>query len=286
MAKVAKLKSPAVSGKRSAIGSLPESLSEPPPELGNYALMIFGEKGIGKTSLAAQFPGALILQLEPRRRNVRVWQKPIRPYTLRELRAAEKANGKAPVTPWQELCATIDTAIADDRVKTLVIDTVDRAYDACLAHWCYTLGINDPSDVNDYGATWRQIKDDFEEVLNRILYAETKGLVLISHAIYREVETRGGIGGYEVLMPSCAPAALKTIKAIADFAFYYGYYGKQRALFIQGDEHIWSACGVEDHFLSVEGKRLRVISMGNSAAEAYQRLLAAYNNKASDLVED
>lgn len=267
---------------------IPDEPNVPPSELTEYVLTIFGEKGIGKTSLAAQFEGALILQLEPRRRNLRVWQKAIRPRSLRELKQEERkvlSSGGQLITPWQEIVTVIEQAIEDDRVKCLVIDTVDRAYDACLTHWCYSLGISDPSEQNDYGATWRMIRDDFEEALNRILYAEEqgirKGLILISHAHYREIESRGGLESYELLVPTCAPAAFKTIKAISDFAFYYGYYQNKRALYLRGSDHIWAACGTDEHFISREGEPLSVILMGNSPREAYENLTKAYNNELS-----
>jgi hypothetical protein len=259
--------------KRKDLGNLiPDSLNEPPKEIGQYAILIYGEKGIGKTSLAAQFPGAFILQLEPRRRNLRVFQRLIKPCSLEELQEDQH-------TPWEEIKETIRQALEHPKVKTIVIDTVDRAYDACLIHHCFELGIPDPSALNDYGATWRRIKDDFEASISEVLFHPSeKGLIFISHAQLREVESKTETESYEIICPTCAPAAWKTLKAVCDFAFYYGYQKTRRVMYIRGDEFIWGACGSSEHFLSSDGQPLKVIPMGNSPEEAFKMFMAGFNN--------
>ena len=49
-----------------------DEVNEPSTTLTDYAICLFGEKGVGKTSLAAQFENSLIIMLEPKRRNLRM----------------------------------------------------------------------------------------------------------------------------------------------------------------------------------------------------------------------
>lgn len=262
----------------------PDDLNEPPNRLTDYCILIFGEKGIGKTSLAAQFPHTLTIMTEPRRRNLRIRQVSVEPRTLKEMYAMKKVTrhtGENFQTPWQFLGEVVSEALTDPTVKTLALDTIDRIYDMALTHHCYEREIADPSALNDYGATWRDIKVDFEDLLRRIL-ASGKGLVLLSHARLRPVEVRGG-DGYDILCPTCTPAAFDILKALTDYAFYYGYFSKQRAMFLRGNDLIWSACGVDDRFMSPQGDPLTVISMGKSASESYTNLTAGFDNKVEDL---
>jgi len=262
----------------------PNEYNEPPEHFTNYCTIIFGEKGVGKTSLCAQFPGSLVLMTEPRRRNLRIRQAVVPPMSMdqlmREYKEAEK-KGIDYQTPWMKMHDMIQLAVKDDSVKTIVIDTIDRAYEHCLMHQCVIRDIKDPSALNDYGATWRSIKDDLEEMLRFVLNTD-KGLIMVSHADLRQVEARSG-ETYEILCPTCTPSCFKVLKAFCDYAFYYGYHSKQRALFLRGNELIWSSCGVDDHFLSPKGVPLNTIRMGDSAKEAYESLMAAFANKVEDL---
>jgi hypothetical protein len=134
--------------------------------------------------------------------------------------------------------------------------------------------------LNDYGATWRAIKDDFESTFNKILFAE-KGLVFISHAHLREAEVRTG-EKYEFLCPTCSPAAFKYVKAVADYAFYMGYHNRRRAMYLRGHEDLWCACGTSDFFLDPEGNEVKTILLGENPDAAFDTLLSSFNNKIWD----
>jgi hypothetical protein len=232
-------------------------------------MVLFGEKGVGKTSTAAQFPNAIVGMLEPRRRNLRI----------RMVRLDRSESGKT--LSWSHTKRFIEACIEDESVGTVVIDTVDRAYAKCLEEICHNKGIKDPGELNDYGATWREIKDEFESTLNSVLYAE-KGLVLISHAHYREMELRSG-NTMELLVPTCPPAAFNYLKAAADYAFYMGYHERQRALYLRGHEDLWCACGSSEHFMDPNGEPLNTILLGNSPEEAFETMVRAFNNEVYDL---
>ena len=250
----------------------PEELNEPPDDLLAYATCIFGEKGIGKTSLASQFPDSLVIMGEPLRKNLRIRQVPLVPLSVKDL---NRLKGE---TPWEKFKAIVKKALNDDTVQTMVIDTIDRIYEACLTHVCYEKGISDPGELNDYGMTWRQIAQEFESTLNQIPMGD-KGLVLISHAHYRDVESRDGEESFQLLIPTCSPAAFRYVKGVCDYAFYYGYHQRTRCMYLRGTDHIWSACGTPDHFNYTDGSPIERIEMEGTPEFAFQQLVSGFNNE-------
>lgn len=246
---------------------LETEVNEPPDELFAYLICLYGKKGIGKTSLASQAPGSHTFMWEPRRRNLRIRQQDMNQYPDEER--------------WTAYKELQQQALDDDSVQVIINDTVDRLYEACLAGNCYDRGITSPPN-DDYGATWREIKADFEETLDLIRAAD-KGHVLISHQTTREMTSMDG-GDYTVIEPSCMPAAFKYIQAAADFAFYYGIYEGKRALYLRGiDNFIWAACGTDEHFMQPGGKEVMILEMGNSPKLAYKSLVDSFYNKLYDI---
>lgn len=239
----------------------PDEINEPPASILEYCVCLFGEKGVGKTSLAAQFPDAIVGMTEPRRRNLRI-----------RMVALDK--------DWQYLRQFIRACIEDSSVKTVVIDTIDRAYAQCLAHVCHQKGISDPGQMNDYGATWREIKDEFESTMNSILYAD-KGLIFISHAQHKDMELRTG-ETRALIVPTCSPAAFNYVKAVADYAFYFGYHGSNRALYLRGHEDLWTGCGSNEHFMDPDGNPVKTLLLGETPQEAYDTLIRSFKNQVWD----
>ena len=186
---------------------IPSEPIESPSNFLDYCTVLFGAKGVGKTSLAAQFPGSVVLQLEPRRRNLRIRQYEVRPMSLKELEIAGLS-----VSPWLEIKEFIAAALSDKSVKHITIDTADRFYDAAFVYHCVRKGVENPSECNDYGQTWDKIRWDVEETLNKILYSP-KGCMITSHTKLRENEEDEQ--GAEFYAPTCKPA-MRSSMAIWD----------------------------------------------------------------------
>ena len=261
------------SAKKSLI---PREPVEPSGNLTDYCVFIFGAKGVGKTSLAAQFPGSVILQLEPRRRSLRVRQYEVRPMSIKELTRKGITD-----SPWTKIKEFIAEAIKDDTVDHICIDTADKFYDAAFIHHCTKKGVENPSECNDWGQTWDAIRWDVEEQVNKILYSDL-GCLLTSHTKLRENEE--DMEGTEFYAPTCKPAMWQILKAAADYSFFYGFLSSKRVLRMRGsEERYWLACGPEDHFLSPEGNRVETISMGVTSTEAYQQLTNSFKNKVQDI---
>ena len=232
--------------------SLPREKTAKVKELAGYSILIYGEKKIGKTSLAAQFPDAFFLMFEPGGKALELFA--------------------APVKSWKHFVAYLDTLEREDRFDTVVIDTIDLCYEACYESICKANNITHPNEMRDHGQTWRAIKTEFQRQIHRLL-SLGRGVILLSHA--KEVEIMGLNGQATTRIQSTMSGqAHDVVDALIDIWIYYGYKGRNRYLFLNGNEHITAgARNMEDHFLLDNP-----IYCGKSAAETYQNFQAAFNN--------
>jgi hypothetical protein len=237
--------------------TLPTTVSIPSQKLGDYSILFFGDKKIGKTSLAAMFPDALFLMTEPGARALPVYQTPILEWkTFREsLRLLRSPQG--------------------NRFKTVVVDTVDLAFKMAETYACQKMGITHPSE-EDWGRGWGAVRDEFTTQM-QILLNMGKGVILISHATEREIKTRSGVK-YDRIQPTMSNQARDVVEGMVDIWAYYTYDGQQRVLRIRGDEHITAGHRLQNNF-RYGGNEVRDIDMGTSAEESYRNLIACFNNK-------
>lgn len=245
---------------------LPTKKSDPPESLWDLCMCLYGTKGIGKTSLTALFPGALNFQWEALRRNIRMLTIP---------------EPGQPALDWPTFRGYRDLILGmpkEERPRTIVIDTVDNAYEACLKTVTQeNYGVDhpqDPSLSNLYGMPWTHVKVEFRTTMDALRNACC--IVFISHQREREVD------GSDImqLTPTCSPACWTYLKGATDVAWYYGYKGRERVLVLQGSEDVWASCQVDDHFLHPEtDEPLAMINMGHTAQDAIDRLGLAWENK-------
>jgi len=93
--------------------ALPTAPIEPIDQLGAYSWMIYGQKKIGKSSLAGQFPDAFFFMFEPGAKALRIRRVDI---------------GK-----WEDALGYLDTLEkSPGYCKTVVIDTGFEAYQKCI----------------------------------------------------------------------------------------------------------------------------------------------------------
>lgn len=245
--------------------SLPDKLSVPAKDLTAYTLLIYGEKKIGKTSLAAHFPGALFLMFEPGGKALEIYQRP--------------------VNSWLEFVAYVDLLEKDTRFQTIVIDTVDIAYRQCFEAMCRKMAIQHPSDENDFGKSWGVIEVEFGKQMARL--AHSKGVLLLSHASVSEIKSRTG-ESFQYLEPSMPKQAMRYVTGVVDVWAYYGYLGKERRLLIQGDEFLGAGNRLQEtgKFCTPDGKAIVSIPMGTSSTQAYRNLIAAFDGKQKTVGED
>lgn len=245
--------------------SLPTELNEPSDSLSDYSILLYGAKKIGKTSLAARFPDAFFLSTEPGTKALRVFSRPVR--------------------SWEEYAGYIKLLKGGKHeFKTVVVDTIDILYELAFSHICKKKLINHPNEENDYGATWKEITDTFKRGVMDLLNIPNIGVIFISHDTEKEVELRDGTK-LDRVQPTMSRQAMSVVEAVVDIIMNYSYSKKGRFLRIDGAQDIVAGCRIEEHFVRAGGKprtagdRIRSISMGLTAQEAYDNLISAFDNK-------
>nr|DAX01325.1 MAG TPA: AAA domain protein [Bacteriophage sp.] len=141
--------------------------------------VIYGAEGIGKTTLAAQFPNPLFIDTEGSTKQLDVARLP------------------AP-TSWEMLMQELDFVIVRRPCSTLVIDTVDWAEQLCIADLCARNAKNGIEDFG-YGKGWEYEKESFGKFLNKLTEVINAGInvTLTAHAALRKFEQPDEMGSYD-----------------------------------------------------------------------------------------
>lgn len=233
---------------------LPTEKTPPSESLQDYSILLFGEKKIGKTTLASMFPDNLLLMTEPGAKSLDVFKMPVR--------------------TWKEFKKIIRLLRKDHRFRTVTVDTVDLLFKLCDAQVCKDLGIDHVSEA-DWGRGWSAVRDEFTTQMAELMGLE-KGVILISHSTEKEIKPRSG-PKYDRIQPTMPNTARDICEAMVDIWGYFHYDGRDRILTIRGDEHITAGHRLQTRF-RYKGKELEHISMGESKEEAYENFISAFDN--------
>jgi hypothetical protein len=247
---------------------LPDEPSEPSDSLSDYSIMLYGGKKIGKTTLCSQFPDPFFLATEPGTKALRVRALPAR--------------------SWEEAVAIVDAL--EKKFKsgtkycgTVIVDTTDLLYEYAFSSVCRKKMIKHPHEENDFGATWREIRVAFRDIVVRLLSLPC-GVVFVSHDTEKEIELADG-NKVDRTQPTMSGQALAEIEGIVDIIAYYGFEGKRRSLRIRGHQSMVAGTRLKEHFIKKGGKvgkpedRIIAIPLGDTEEEAYENLIRAFDNE-------
>ena len=257
-----------------SIGSglvLPTEKRQPISNLELSRWLIFGKKKIGKTDLASQFPGALIVAFEPGTEELDVFDIPIPPQGC--------LPGTTTTVPgWKFFTNYIDLLEkTKHQYRMIVIDTGFVAYNRCLEYICFENGWEYPSDDKQFGSGWFKVAKEFSTQLTRIEQLQI-GVIVICHDKLLEQQTSSG-SKFDIVVPKLSSQADDFFRATIQNVGYYHYRGHERYLTIRGSDYIMAGIGSKTRFRTPEGLPIYSIPMGNSAEEGYQNFLAAFNNE-------
>ena len=166
-------------------------------ELGKQTILLYAPPKLGKSTFASKFPEAMFFECEPGLNHLEVF--------------------KLPTYKWEdflEACKLI--AKGEHSFKTLVIDTVDNAFKMCSDYVCAKHGIEYEGDMG-HGKGWALVKNEWHRVLTR-LASLPYGLILISHAVDKTIETR--TGEYTKTTPSLPDRARNVVLGLVDIILY------------------------------------------------------------------
>jgi hypothetical protein len=198
-------------------------------DFSHYTTLLYGREKIGKTTVAASWPEAIFFSCEPGTKGLEVYEL-----------NAEKGGVKS----WEIFREGVSLLEKNPgKFQSVILDTVDRAYDMCMDYVCKTRGIEYPGVDNigreDFGKSWRAVKQEFIDCIHRISQSG-RGILFVSHAKESDVQSASG-SKYTIIHPTYSGQAKAVVEALVDFIFYAEYVKDttgttRRILVCQGDE--------------------------------------------------
>ena len=167
--------------------------------------VIYGAEGVGKSSLAAQFPNPLFLDTEggTSRLNVR----------------------RIRISDWEELVATVKEVIETPEVcKTLVLDTADWAEAFCIDYICNKYRQTSIESFG-YGKGYTYIQEEFGEFLKLLTKATEVGInvVITAHGKPRKFELPDEQGAFDRYETKLTRQVAPLIKEWCDMLLFCNY---------------------------------------------------------------
>ena len=166
--------------------------------------VIHGVEGIGKTTLASQFPAPLILDTEDGSKRIDC--------------------ARVRVTKWLELLsAMLDLAGDPQGFKTVVIDSIDWAETLLREHLSAKLG--KPVDDLPYGRSFGVVAEGFQPLINAADGLISKGLhvVLVGHSEVKRCTPPDMDEGYDRYEIKLSKKVNAIVKEWADLILFANY---------------------------------------------------------------
>jgi len=243
--------------------SLSKEKFVPSDSLFDYNILIYGERKIGKTTLAAECPNAYFFMFEPNDS-----------YELY----------KSDIMEWWEFVRLSSEFLnSKHNFKTAIVDTGRPCYQMALAHACKRHGFTHPGGQNDHGAAWSKVTKEFDPPLRQLMNSKY-GFIVLAHEYGQEITTRSGAKFTKMIPDLSAQAARLFANEIYNI-FYYCKENGKRWLQIEGDEYITAGHRMKGHFLTTAGERIFRIPMGIDEKESFKNLMTAFNNKQKEVYE-
>lgn len=261
--------------KKTSNQFLPSEPIEPSDDFADYVKVIYGPKGVGKSTLVSTFPDTLVNMTEYGRSGLRIRQWP-------DWRT-ELANDRH----WQltyELEEEFVNEVADNgrgMFNQLALDTVDQLWTICANKVLTDMEITDLSQAGGFGAGWAMAKEHLYKLLRHIRTSGL-GLVLVSHVTSKERESFIDDETTETTVPTMDKRAWAWVQEQADMVFLYDTVGEDRVMVIRGKDKIRASCNPDGHFLDPEGEPVNRILMPDDPKKGYATLLAGWNNELPD----
>lgn len=176
-------------------------------DLSGYITYVYGAPKSGKTTLATQMEGSLLLAFEPGY------------HALPGVIAQD-------ITSWTEMKQVyreLKKPEVQQTFKAIIVDTIDIAADRCKKYICNQNGIEDLGDLG-YGKGWTKFKDEFNEVfrgLTQLGYA----VFFIGHDKPEIIDNPDGTKTQKI-RPSLSNSTKTVIAGMADI---YGYAHQKTA---------------------------------------------------------
>lgn len=170
-------------------------------DMRGYSVFFYGEPKSGKTTIATQFPGHLLLAFE------------------KGYSAIPGAMAQ-PINTWGEfkkVLAQLKTSALVEKFETIIIDTADIAYDYCEKYICDNNNVDTIGDI-EFGKGWNLAGREFDESLRKIVQYGY-GLVLISHSTDKTFKDEAG-NEFNQIVPTLSKRPETIVARLCDIIGY------------------------------------------------------------------
>lgn len=169
--------------------------------LQGYTVLFYGEPKTGKTTIASQFPKALLLAFE------------VGYLAIPGIKAQ-------PINKWSEFKQVLKQ-LKDDKAHeqfdNIIIDTADICYDLCEKYICNQEGVDTINQI-PYGGGYSKAGKEFDEAL-RSIPQMGYGLVMISHSQDKTFKDENG-EEYNQIVPTLANRPRLIVDRMSDIIGY------------------------------------------------------------------
>lgn len=175
------------------------------PQARSLRAVIYGPEGIGKSTLASQFPDAVFVDFEQGTDTMDV------------------ARFDTPTT-FDELITLLKSIAQEDICKSVVLDTADRLEQLLTDYVCQKNGFNSIEEPG-YGKGYTYLASAWLEVLKACdeVVDSGKNIVIVAHAAMRKFEQPDEMGAYDRWELKLQKKTAPLIKEWADMVLFMNY---------------------------------------------------------------
>lgn len=176
------------------------------PTMRAQRLLVYGPEGIGKTTLASQFPNPIFCDVEDGSGHLYVRRLPV------------------PLS-WDMLIDEVrDVASEPDDASTIVVDSIDAAERLCQAHVCRKAN-KESIESWGYGKGYTIAAEEFRKLLSvcDLCIAAGVNVVLIAHSQMRKFERPDENGAYDRFEVKLDRRIASIVKEWSDAVLFLDY---------------------------------------------------------------
>lgn len=169
-------------------------------------VVVYGAEGIGKSSLAAEFPDPLFIDTEGGTAHM-------------DVRRIEKPQS------WEEMLSVVkEVAAAKDVCRTLVLDTADWAEQLIVSYLC-TKYKQSSIESFGYGKGYTYLGEEFSRLLGALdtVLAAGMHVVVTAHAKMRKFEQPDEMGAYDRWEMKLSKQVAPLLKEWCDILLFCNY---------------------------------------------------------------
>lgn len=178
--------------------ALPKEKKKPSVNLWDYTILLYGQKLIGKSSLANEIPNNIFLNAGGGLEAQECFEVSIR--------------------NWDDyLSAVTELLTQPHEFKVVTLDTIDRIHKLCTAYVMKKLGTSYPGDL-EFGKGYDAVKDEFMRPLMALVLSKM-GVMMISHV--KDIEMKTRVSKFNKSITTLQDHIWQLVESVSGIILYY-----------------------------------------------------------------